>query len=137
MLIFQVGDTIFHFLGNLLIGSYSALSTNILALIRNVINIRGKVNNIILSIITILIIIVGLSINSKGLIGLLPIIASVEYTFFLSKFENVQILRISLTANMVLWLIHDIYVRLYPSALMQFLIITITLINTFRYKKNK
>lgn len=129
MLWIQVGDCGFNALGNFFIGSYSAMTTNFICLIRNIINAKGKLNNFLLSIISVFILIIGILVNKIGYIGLLPPIASVQYTIWSSKVKSAQGLRYGLIINLILWFIHDLYVKLYPAIIIDILVSLITLYN--------
>ena len=82
MFLVQVLNTFFGAVSNLLIGSYSGMSTNIICMIRNYINSKEKNNMLINNIIALTMIIIGICVNKIGIIGYVPIIASVEYTIF-------------------------------------------------------
>ena len=44
MLLLQVGDALFNSIGSLLVGGYSGFVTNLIAVIRNLVNSRGRSN---------------------------------------------------------------------------------------------
>ena len=136
MLSIQTWDCVFNSLACLFAWSYAGFTTNLISGIRNILNIKGKVTKWLLIFITVLIIIIWIISNQSGIIGLLPPIASVQYTLWSSTTKSAQRTRIWLTINVVMWLIHDIFMKIYPSAIMDIIIIVITTINIFRFKKH-
>ena len=135
MFFIQSLDTLAYAFSNLFIGSYSGVSTNILSSIRNYLNSKNKNNKYINTILILLIVIIGIITNQKGLIGFIPIIASVEYTIFSLISKDVQDVRIILCINLALWFIHDSIMGLYPALIMDVVIFVITLFNYIKIKK--
>jgi len=104
---------------------------------RNYLTYKGKLTKVITILCILFYIIFGLLFNSKGWIGIFPIIASSSYAIFCLKSNNAQTLRYGLVLNQILWLIHSIYVRAYPSMIIEILISIITIYNILRYSKQK
>ncbi|MBO7556544.1 MAG: YgjV family protein [Alphaproteobacteria bacterium] len=131
----QVIDVIFCILSNIALYTYSALTTNSVSLIRNILAYKGKLTKNLTWILLILCIVAGLYANNRGIIGLLPIIASVSYTIFMYTTKNEQQMRWALVLNLILWFIHDIYVQAYPSALTDTVLSMWTSIQIFKNRK--
>ena len=136
MLWIQTGDCVFNSLACLFAWSYAGFTTNAISGIRNILNIKGKMTKWLLTIITILILLIWIISNQSGIIGLLPPIASVQYTLWSSTTKSAQRTRIWLAINIIMWLIHDIFMKIYPSAIMDIIIIIITAINISRQKNH-
>ena len=136
MLSIQTGDCIFNSLACLLAKSYAGFTTNVISGIRNILNIKGKMTKKLLIIITILILVIWIISNQAWIIWLLPPIASIQYTLWSSTTKSAQRTRIWLAINIIMWLIHDIFMKIYPSAIMDIIIIIITAINIFRQKNH-
>ena len=120
----------------LLIGSYSAMLISVIAVIRNVLTAKDKMTPNLLFTISAILIFLGLCTNTKGLVGLLPIIASVEYTIWSAKGTTAQSLRWAIVVNLVLWLIHDICVSLYLFIIMDLVILIATIVNIIKNRSN-
>ena len=135
MLSIQTGDCVFNSLACLFAGSYAGFTTNIISGIRNMLNIKNKMTKWLLIIITILILLIWIISNQSWIIWLLPPIASVQYTLWSSTTKSAQRIRIWLVINLIIWLIHDIYMKIYPSATMDLIISIVTIINIFFWKK--
>lgn len=137
MLIIQVGDCMFNSLGCLFAGSLSGFTTNFISGIRNVVNAKEKNNKYINFLFVVAIIVLGIVANTRGIIGLLPVIASIEYTIWSYLCKTAQGLRFGLVVNLILWLIHDCYVLLFTSTTLDVVLICITLYNIIKNDDNK
>lgn len=132
----QIIDVIFCILSNIALYTYSALTTNSISLIRNILAYKNKLNKNITWILLILCVIAGLCANNRGIIGLFPIIASASYTIFMFITKNEQQMRWALVSNLILWFVHDAYVQAYPSALTDLILSIWTAIQIFKYRKH-
>lgn len=112
----QVVDVVFCMMSNVALFSYSAFTTNFIALIRNVLAYKNKLSKSMTFILFLLCIIVGSFANTRGIIGWFPIAASASYTVSMYTSRNDQHMRYALISNLILWFVHDIYVQAYPSA---------------------
>jgi hypothetical protein len=131
----QVIDVIFCILSNIALYTYAALTTNSIALIRNILAYKNKLTKNLTLLLFILCIIVGLWANNRGIIGLFPIIASASYTVFMFTAKNEQQMRWALVSNLILWFVHDIYVQAYPSALTDVVLSVWTAVQIFNNRK--
>ncbi|MBR1756163.1 MAG: YgjV family protein [Alphaproteobacteria bacterium] len=131
----QIVDVVFCILSNIALYTYAALTTNSIALIRNILAYKNKLTKKITWILFILCIVAGFWANNRGLIGLFPIIASATYTIFIFITKNEQQMRWALTSNLILWFIHDIYVQAYPSALTDIVLCVWTFIQIYKNRK--
>ena len=133
----QIFNPIFGALSNIFLCSYSAVVTNLVNVIRNYLTYKGKLTKLITIVCIIFYIVFGLLFNSKGWIGIFPILASSSYAIFCLKSDNAQTLRYGLILNQILWLIHDLYIKAYPSMVVEILISIITGYNILRYSKQE
>ncbi len=129
----QIFNPIFGAISNFFFCSYSAVVTNVVNVIRNYLTYKGKLTKIITIICIIFYILFGISFNTKGWIGIFPILASSIYAIFCLKSKNAQSLRYGLLLNQILWLIHDLYIRAYPSIVVEILVSIITIYNIVKY----
>lgn len=134
----QIIDVIFGILSNIALYAYAALTTNFVALIRNVLAYNNKLTRGITGILFALCVIVGMFANNRGVIGMLPIIASAGYTIFMFTTKNEQQMRWALLFNLILWIIHDIYVQAYPTAIINTILVVFTFVKIFQqYSRTK
>ena len=118
----QIGDTFFGIFANIFLQAQAALIISIACLIRNLLSYQNKLTKTITCFILILSTIIGFYANNLGFIGWLPIIASGSYTLCIYLTKNEQQMRYALVINMLLWLIHNLYVQAYPAAVSNIII---------------
>lgn len=114
-------------LSNIILGGISGAIVNFLSCIRNVLCYKGWLG--IFEIIILTILSVGLTVifNDLGIIGLLPMISTVSYIFFMNT-KSIVRFKFLVIFTTVLWLIYDIFIRSYTSALFDlFCVITNTI----------
>lgn len=137
MIKIQIFNPIFGALSNFFLCSYSAVVTNAVNLIRNYLTYKGKLTKVITILCIMFYIVFGLLFNSRGWIGIFPILASSGYAIFCLKSDNAQTLRYGLVLNQILWIIHNIYVKAYPSIITEIIISIITIYNIVKYSKQR
>lgn len=113
----QVLDTCFFIASTFVLKSYSAVVTNTVSLVRNLFAYKGKLDKKMTWLFCGVIVIIGLYLNNRGVIGWLPVIASVQYTICLYVTKNEQQMRWALAFNLLFWFVHDAYIQAYPAAL--------------------
>lgn len=133
----QIIDVIFCILSNIALYTYAAMTTNSVALIRNILAYKNKLTKNLTWILCVLCVVVGLWANNRGIIGLFPIIASASYTIFMFITKNEQQMRWALVSNLILWLVHDIYVQAYPSAVTDLILSIWTAVQIWKYGLTK
>jgi len=101
MIWWQAINAIFYGISNLFLGGYSAVVTNVLTLSRNILVVKNKLDKKFTIIICILMTIVGVYFNNRVWLGLLPIIASVQYTICVYVLKSAQRMRIALIINLL------------------------------------
>lgn len=135
MIWWQALNAVFYGLSNLFLGGYSAVVTNVLTLFRNVLLVKNKLDKKFTIIICILMIIIGLYFNNREWLGLLPIIASIQYTICIYLLKSAQHMRYALIINLLQWMVFDLLVKAYPMFILDIIIIIVTIINVLRFKK--
>lgn len=137
LLSWQIIEVVFCILSNIVLVTFSALTTNSIALVRDIIAYKHKLSRTTTWILLILCVSIGLIANNRGIIGLFPIAASAVYTIFLHLTRHEQQLRFALMVNLMLWFTHDLYVGAYPSAVMDVFLTVWTLfavVKNYKYK---
>ena len=128
LLLWQVAEVVFCILSNVALMTFSALTTNSIALVRDLLAYKNKLTRKITWILLCLCIVFGLIANNRGWVGLFPMMASMVYTIFLYATRNEQQIRFGLILNLMLWFVHDFYVGAYPSAFMDLFLSAWTLV---------
>lgn len=103
-------------LSNIILGGIPGAIVNFLSCIRNILCYKGKLGIFEIIILTILSVSLTVIFNELGIIGLLPMISTVLYIFFMNTKSLVKF-KILVIFTTVLWLIYDICIKSYTSAL--------------------
>ena len=137
LLLWQVLEVVFCILSNIALVTYSALTTNSVALVRDIMAYKNKLSRRATLILLFLSLVTGLIINNRGAIGMFPILASAVYTICLYATRNEQTIRFALIINLILWFVHDFYVAAYPTAAMDIFLAIWTffaVVKNYQYK---
>lgn len=137
LIYWQIIDIIFFTISCVFLNAYAALITSLVALLRNILAYKNKLDLKWTILLTALCIIIGFIVNNAGIFGILAIIASAGYTVFMYTSKTAQQMRYAMVFNLSLWFIHNCYIQAYPSALSSLLLALWALIQTFKNHKTK
>ena len=122
----QVINIVFCTFSSIALLAYAALSTNCVALIRNMLAYKNKLTPMATFL---------LSINNLGVIGWLAIIASTGYTILMYTTQNAQQMRYAVIFSSGLWVIHDFYIQSYPTVVSGCGLIAWTLVQILKHER--
>ena len=136
IILFQTVQIGLYVLSNIILGGITGAIINALSMIRNILCYKNKLGLKEKIIITILSIVLSLSFNNLGIIGLLPVISTVTY-IWLIDIKNVSRFKILIIFTMILWFIYDMTIKSYTSAFFDFMNICANIISIIliKYKK--
>lgn len=136
IILFQTIQIGLFVLSNIILGGITGAIINALSMIRNILCYKNKLGLKEKIIITILSIVLSLSFNNLGIIGLLPVISTVTY-IWLIDIKNVSKFKILIIFTMILWFIYDMTIKSYTSAFFDFMNICANIISIIliKYKK--
>lgn len=129
MVFWQAVNAIFYALSNVCLGGYSAVVSNVLTIVRNLLQVKGKFDKRCMIIICILMSVVCFMFNTNGWFGILPITASVSYTILMYYVKSVRHMQFAVISNMAQWALFDFLIHGYPSFVMDIVIIGLSLKN--------
>ena len=129
MIFWQTINAGFYSLSGICLGGYSAVISSMLTLVRNVLQIKGKLAAKSVMIICVFVVVFGLYVNNRGWLGLLPVTASVIYTIMIYAVCSVKHMKIAVMINMLQWAVFDCYIGAYPSFVMDIVIIILSVVN--------
>ena len=112
----QIGLSV---LSNIILGGITGAIINALSFIRNILCYKDKLGLKEKVIITILAIILSICFNNLGIIGILPLISTVVY-LWLMNIKDVIKFKALIIFTMLLWLIYDLKIQSYTSAVFDF-----------------
>lgn len=126
----QIGLSV---LSNLILGGITGAIINTLSLVRNILCYKDKLQLKEKCIITILAVILSLCFNNLGIIGLLPLISTIAYIWLMNIKDTIKF-KYLIIFTMIMWLIYDLYIKSYTSAVFDFLNILANIISIFQIK---
>lgn len=136
ILFFQTIQIGLSVISNLILGGITGAIINALGLIRNILCYKEKLNKIAQIILIMLSILLGVYFNNLALIGLLPIISNVVYIVFMN-IKDVIKFKYLIIFTMTMWLVYDIYIMSYTSAVFDLGTMIANIIAVIQIKRNK
>jgi len=109
-------------LGNLVLGGYTAVVSNAVSIVRNLFCLKWKFTTPLKLIFIAIQLILAYLVNQDGIIGWLPVIAGVLFTWFLDTKSDIT-LKVIIIITEIMWVVFDVYKFNYTS--MTFDILTI------------
>lgn len=106
-------------ISNILLKGITGVIINALSLVRNILTYKRKLTKLLKYSLLILIVLLSIIFNNLGIIGYLPLIGTVIFTIFIDSKDNFKF-RLSLTFSVFMWLIYDVYIMSYSSAVFDF-----------------
>ena len=134
MLYIQIADCSFNALACFFAGGFSGGATCILCGVRNIFNAKKKMPVWMIVLFCLAFTVTGIIFNQVGIIGWIPIIASLQYTVWSAITNSTQKLRIIIFINTIMWLFYYIVMHLYPSACMSVIVIVVTTYNLIKMR---
>ena len=118
---------------NIILGGITGAIINALSMIRNILCYKNKLGLKEKIIITILAIILTFKFNNLGYIGLLPLISTVSY-IWLMNIKDVRKFKLLIIFTMLMWLIYDVVIKSYTSAIFDFMNIIANMLTLLQIK---
>lgn len=118
---------------NIVLGGIVGAIINALSCVRNVLCYKDKLGLKEKIIITLLATILSIVFNNLGIIGILPLISTIVYLWLMNLTDVIKF-KILIIFTMVLWLIYDICIKSYSSAVFDFLNVIANVISIYQLK---
>lgn len=116
---------------NLVLGGISGAIINAISIVRNILCYKEKLDLKGKIIITILSAVLTLAFNNLGFIGLLPLISTVSYIWFMD-IKDIKIFKLLFSFTNLLWFIYDIIIKSYTSAVFDFATIVANIVSILK-----
>lgn len=125
-------------ISNILLGGITGAIINFISCIRNILCYKNKLSKNFVYLLIVVSTIISLYFNNLGYIGLLPVLAFIVYTLFIN-IKDVFKFKILVILVMLLWLIYDICIKSYTSAIFDVMSIITNIISiiSIRVKEKK
>lgn len=120
-------------ISNFVLGGFTGAIINALSFIKNILCYKNKLGMKEKVIIITLSLILSLIFNNLGIIGLLPLISTVAYILLMDT-KNVINFKVLTIVTLVLWLIYDINIKSYTSAIFDVMCVIANIIAIFQLK---
>lgn len=114
----QTINLVLSTVAGILLQGYSGAVQDAVSLIRNLVVLTGRQNRVLSVLFVAASLILGFLFNNRGVIGVLPIVASVQYAVVvLNPKTSEWILKASIFFNTVCWAIYSFYLYNYVNAI--------------------
>ena len=123
-------------ISNIVLGGIAGFIINLINLIRNIISYKNLLNIKIKVIISIISIILTLVFNKEGLIGYLPLISTLIFTWFMTIKDIIKF-KYALAISVFLWLIYDFSIRSYTASLFDAITVVVTLLSIIKINNKR
>lgn len=130
----QTIQIILYIISKLILGGITGAIINFINCIRNILCYKDKLDIKSKIILIVVASILSIKFNNLGIIGFLPVISTATYTIFMNT-KSVIKLKLLIMFTMVLWLIYDLYIKSYTSAIFNLLNFMANLISIIKIKR--
>ena len=121
---------------NIILGGISGAITNLISIFRNILCYKEKLTTTAIILIILISIVLTLLFNNLGFIGLLPLFNNIIYTVFINIKDEFKF-KILILIQVILWLLYDLTIRAYTSAIFEIFTITSCIITAFQIYMNR
>ena len=136
LIFWQIWDAGFGMIASFFLNAYAAAVICMVYVIRNVLSYQDRLTKNKTFFLMLLGGGIGWYANNLGVIGWLPIIAAVGYTACVYLSKNEQQMRWALIASIILWIIHNVYVKAYPYVILDSCVTVWTFIQIYKNRKS-
>ena len=133
--VLQTMENIVLSVSSAVLGSYAGISTLLIAAVKNALVAMGRFSFGLMIIFCIVLTAVGLMINNRGIIGLIPIFATVSLTVCNYYTKDILAIKWSLLINIALWSVYGFLIYDFALGTMQIITGIITFISIRRTEK--
>jgi hypothetical protein len=110
-------------------GSYSAAVSTLLSAGRSLLIVRDRYTKKSMYFFAVSTAVFGLITNTKGVIGLLPVIATVQFTYGSYRFTDIKGIKWMFIINLILWDIYAFWIKDFSSAIAWAITLTVTVVS--------
>ena len=135
IIITQILECVIGAIAEFIAGGFAAASTLIIDGIRNVYCAKSTNNSkVFYWVVSIILLVAGVCVNRNGIIGMLPVLAAIQYTLWMGYCKTAQGLRWGMLINYIPWIVHDGVMGIYVSVICMSVSMVIVIINIIRYR---
>lgn len=130
---FQLVNCATYAVASFFFGSYAAITTLVLCCLRSILIMKDKYTSTAAYILAISVIAFGIMANNRGLVGLLPVIASVEYNLCCYYITDPHLTRYSIMINEFIWVMYAIIIKDFSTGISDTIIIIVDIFAIIHY----
>ena len=131
----QIVSQFFYGASSIVLKGYSSTAQNVVAVFRNLAAMKNVKSKALEWGLVLAGIVLGVTLNNRGLLGWLPIIANLEYSVSVFKFkDNEKALKLAFIINMVMYAVFSVVIMNYVGALSCAVIAITTAISLVRLR---
>ena len=138
MLLFQNISQLIYCIGAIVLKGYSGAVQNAVSILRNMTAVGKKTSKAVEWTLITLGVVLGLVCNNRGWIGLLPVIANLEYSLAVFRFrDNERALKIAFLVSVVLFTIFHGFILNFVGVLANIVLFVMTILFLIRQNSKK
>lgn len=138
ILLVQCISQLFYIASSLVLKGYSATVQNAVAIVRNLFAVKGKTSKTVQWVLIILPVVLGIYFNNRGIIGILPVIANLEYSVCVFAFADDHVkLKYAFAINCAMFCVFNFAILNFVSGVACIVIVATTLISAVKEKKSE
>ena len=130
----QVTENLILVVSSACFGSWSGISTLLVSTVRNMLLVKGRFDKRMMYLFIVLVTGCGLAVNNRGVIGLLPVLATVILTICNYYAREILAIKWSLFVNIVLWAVYFFAILDVISGITQVVIAVVTLASIWQMR---
>lgn len=124
-------------LANIFFASYAGVWVLLLSAVRNILVAKEKYNKKIMVIFASLTVILSLLTNNRGLVGLIPMVATVQYTVCSEYIRGILGTKVSMAVNTLFWIIYSAVILDFSTAISDAVVLLATLGSLWKLSRKK
>ena len=120
-------------------GSLAGMTTLVLSAVRNLVVAKDRYTKPMMVAFVILTIVAGLLANTRGLVGLLPVLATVEYTICCHYIEGEMATKCRIFVNVLLWIVYSFLICDFSTAISDSIVLvvdTVAIVRLWRSERS-
>ena len=138
ILALQSLSQIFYGVGSIILKGYSSTAQNVVAILRNLAAMKEIKSKVVEWTLVILGVVLGVAFNNRGLLGWLPIVANLEYSIAVFRFQHKEKwLKTAFIINMLMYSVFSVVIRNYVGIVSNLVVAATTAISLIRENKDR
>lgn len=133
---FQCAESAVLCCAYLVFGAWAGLSTQVLSVVRNLMVLRDRFTVRWMILFTVLVVILGLAVNDQGLVGLIPVAATVQLTLCNHFCRTILQVKVSFLVNALQWMVFSFRIGDLVNGCTQIVIVLLCVVSLLRLTRH-